>query len=76
MALSGQGFDEVASDCSKRRIHQLFAANGGDQIRACDRDIRYGGIDNLTSGRSPSFRYQHQTTAAAQLPNALSLRFR
>lgn len=34
------------------------------------------GIDNLTSGRSPSFRYQHQTTATAQLPNALSLRIR
>ena len=32
MALFGQDFDEAASDCSKRRIHQLFAANGGDQI--------------------------------------------
>jgi hypothetical protein len=31
MVLSGQDFDEGASDCSRRRIHQLFAANGGGQ---------------------------------------------
>ncbi len=32
MVLSGQDFDEAASDCSRRRIRQLFAASVGDQI--------------------------------------------
>ncbi len=32
MALTGQDFDEAASDRSRRCIHQLFAATGGGQI--------------------------------------------
>jgi hypothetical protein len=31
MALFAQDFDEAASDCNKRPIHQLFAVDGGDQ---------------------------------------------
>ncbi len=41
MVLSGQDFDEAASDCSRRCNSPMFAANARDQISADDRDIRY-----------------------------------
>ena len=42
MVLSGHDFYAATGDCSKRRMLQLFAANGGEEVLACDRDIRYG----------------------------------